>query len=86
VLYPNWDNAGPPLLAFLVYDLILLVPFIHHFSNVEDSHRTSLILYMIVIVYSMLLAIYYLFADPTTRLCSPSATVAAEPEPDLQTT
>jgi hypothetical protein len=80
VLYPNWDNAGPPLLAFLVYDLTLLVPFIHHFSSFEDAHRTPLI------VYSMLLAIYYLFADPTTRLCSPSATVAAEPEPDLQTT
>lgn len=66
-LRPHWDNAGGQLLGFLGYDLILIVPFIRHFANVQPGHTLSLITYVIVIVYSGALAVYYLFIHPATR-------------------
>lgn len=68
VLVPKWSNAVGQLLGFLIYDLILIVPFVQHFDVVRDDHRTSLITYTVVLVCSGLLAIYYLFINPKTRL------------------
>ena len=64
---PRWDNAGGQLLGFLGYDLILIVPFLRHFANVPPDHTLSLIVYVIVLVYSGALAIYYLFLNRATR-------------------
>lgn len=66
-LRPRWDNAGGQLLGFLGYDLILIVPFLRHFANVPPGHTLSLIVYVIVLVYSGMLAIYYLFINRSTR-------------------
>jgi hypothetical protein len=66
-LRPRWDNAGGQLLGFLGYDLILIVPFLRHFANVPPGHVLSLIVYVIVLVYSGALAIYYLFINRSTR-------------------
>jgi hypothetical protein len=66
-LRPAWHNARGPLLGFLVYDLILLPPLLSHFAKVKPEHRTSLWLYVAVLVYSGLLALYALFVDPATR-------------------
>lgn len=68
VLNPNWENATGQLIGFLAYDIVLIVPFIRHFSDVRPEHRLSLIIYMAVVVYSGLLAIYYLFIHKPTRL------------------
>jgi hypothetical protein len=66
-LYARWDNAGGQLLGFLGYDLILIVPFLRHFADVTSDHLLSLIVYVIFIVYSGALAIYYLFINRSTR-------------------
>ncbi len=66
-LRPRWDNAGGQLLGFLGYDLILIVPFIRHFASVQPGHTLSLIIYVIVLVYSGALAVYYLFINRATR-------------------
>jgi len=66
-LRTGWDNAGGQLLGFLGYDLILIVPFIQHFANVQPGHTLSLIIYVIVLVYSGALAVYYLFINRSTR-------------------
>ncbi len=66
-LYARWDNAGGQLLGFLGYDLILIVPFLRHFANVPPGHLLSLIIYVVVLVYSGALAIYYLFIHRATR-------------------
>jgi hypothetical protein len=68
VLRPRWENAAGQLMGFLAYDIILILPFINHFSDVRPEHLTSLIIYTIVVVYSALLAIYYLFVAPATRI------------------
>jgi hypothetical protein len=65
---PSWQNAAGQLVAFLVYDLVLIVPFIQHFSKVAPRLRDNLAGYTAVISVSALLAIYYLFINPATRL------------------
>ena len=46
--------------GFLVYDLLLLPPFIGHFGRVAPDHWQSLVLYTGVLVYSALLALWFL--------------------------
>lgn len=68
LLRPSWANAGGQLAGFLMYDLVLIVPFLRALPNVAPEFRTGLIVYTIVVVYSGLLAIYYLFVHRRTRL------------------
>jgi hypothetical protein len=67
LLYPVWGNTYGQLIGFLAYDMILIVPFLQHFSAVRPEMRLSLTIYTLVISYSALLAIYYLFLNPNTR-------------------
>ena len=64
---PNWHNALGQLLSFLVYDLVLIFPFIGLISTVETEHLVNLIIYIAVLIYSAGLAVYYLFINPQTR-------------------
>jgi len=45
----------------------LLPRFLGLFATVQPERRLSLALYLLVLVYSGLLTLYYLFLDPTTR-------------------
>jgi hypothetical protein len=64
---PSWHNARGQLLAFLAYDLVLLPRYVLLFGTVSPEHLPSLILYVAVISYSTVLAIYYVFINPRTR-------------------
>lgn len=68
VLIPYRNNARGQLAGFLAYDLVLLVPFLRHFSDVSDDHFLSLLTYTAVIIFSGALAAYYLFVEPGMRL------------------
>ena len=68
VINPTWENAAGQLMGFLAYDVVLILPFIRHFADVQLEHRLNLIIYVIVVVYSGLLAVYYLFINRDTRL------------------
>ena len=63
VIWPSRANATGQLLGFLVYDLILIGPFIARVSDAEPEYRLSLIIYTIVIVYSGALAAFYLASN-----------------------
>ena len=65
---PAWGYAYAPLLGFLAYDVFLLPPLVGHFSDVSPDQRTSLILYVAVLLYSGVLASYYLLIRRDTRL------------------
>jgi hypothetical protein len=67
-IYPYWGNAKGQLLGFLAYDLVLIVPFAHHFAVVKPQMLLSLTIYTAVVSYSGLLAIFFLFLYPPTRL------------------
>ncbi|HLW02307.1 MAG TPA: hypothetical protein VKT82_26865 [Ktedonobacterales bacterium] len=62
------SEISPIRIAVLLgYGLVLIVPFLRHFANVSPGHTISLVVYVIVLVYSGALAIYYLFLKCATR-------------------
>jgi hypothetical protein len=67
-LDPHWGNAVGQLAGFLAYDLVLLAPFLEHFSTARGGSLVSLIIYVAFLVYSGALASYYLFASNATRI------------------
>jgi hypothetical protein len=67
LLRPYWGNAFGQLLSFLAYDLVLIVPFLQLLESVKPGHMQSLVIYILVLVYSGGLAVYYLFLNPQTR-------------------
>ena len=68
----HWGAVKGQLIAFLAYDLVLIGPFLRHFNHVLPEHRLSLTVYVIVLVGSGALSIYYLLIAPSTRLWSPA--------------
>jgi hypothetical protein len=70
LMKPAWGNTQGQLLGFLAYDLVLIGPFRKHFASVDPALRINLVIYTGVIIYSGLLAAYYLFVSKTTRLGS----------------
>ena len=68
LLYPRWHNAAGQLLSFLAYDLVLIFPFLRLFETVKPEFRISLTVYVLVLIYSGLLAVYYLFINKGTRI------------------
>ena len=68
-IYPVWGNVKGQLAGFLAYDLLLIWPFIQHLTTtVKPEHQLSLLVYLLVLIYSALLAIYYLFIHRESRL------------------
>jgi hypothetical protein len=67
-LDPHWGNAVGQLAGFLAYDLVLLAPYLEHFSTAKGGSLVSLIIYVAFLVYSGTLASYYLFASDATRI------------------
>jgi hypothetical protein len=50
------------------YDLILVVPFLTRLPAIPDQFRTSLIIYLVVVIGSGVLAVWYLFVRRETRI------------------
>jgi hypothetical protein len=67
---PRWENAGGQLAGFLAYDVVLIVPFVTRIPTISDALRPNLWVYTAVVVFSGLLAAWYLFGDRSTRLGS----------------
>jgi hypothetical protein len=67
LLRPGWINAAGQLLGFLVYDLVLIVPFLTRLPTVADENRLGLTIYTAVVILSGLIAIAYLFIYGPTR-------------------
>jgi hypothetical protein len=68
ILRPSWLNAAGQLMGFLAYDVVLIVPFLTRLPGVQQENRLGLTVYTGVVIYSGLLAIYYLFLHKPTRL------------------
>lgn len=67
VVRPRWENAGGQLAGFLAYDIVLIVPFVVRLPTIEPGLLPNLVIYTGVVVYSGLLATWYLAFDPRTR-------------------
>ena len=68
LLRPGWVNAAGQLAGFLAYDVVLIVPFLDRLPTVPAEQQVGQIVYTVVVIYSGLLAIYYLFVHRSTRL------------------
>jgi hypothetical protein len=68
LLQPSWLNSAGQLIGFLAYDVVLIVPFLTRLPGVPAENKLGLIIYTGVVVYSGLLAVYYLFLHKPTRL------------------
>jgi hypothetical protein len=79
LIRPAWANAAGQLAGFLAYDLVLLVPFLTRLPTVASEQRLGLTIYTTVVIFSALVAIYYLFLNPRTRLGG-----SAPPAPNLR--
>jgi len=77
---PAWTNAGGQLAGFLAYDLVLIVPFLVRLPTIPPEWFVSLVVYTAVVTYSGLLAAWYLFVSPTTRIGRPRAVADWAPE------
>jgi hypothetical protein len=64
---PQWNNAVGQLLSFLAYDLVLIGPFLKLFGTIDPAFKPSLTVYTLVLIFSGVLAGYYLFINPRTR-------------------
>lgn len=73
VIRPALPNAAGAWLAFLVYDLILVIPLVNHFAVVRDQHRAGLALYVAVVVATLVLSFFALAIDRRTRILGTSA-------------
>lgn len=68
LLRPGWGNTAGQLVGFLAYDLVLIIPFIARLPNLPPQYLAGQIIYLAVIIYSGVLAVYYLFINPGTRI------------------
>jgi hypothetical protein len=67
---PRWGNAVGQLLAFLAYDLALILPMLLHVGTVDPAQSLSLVAYVAVLILSGAIAAYAFTIDPRTRLGS----------------
>lgn len=65
-LRPSISNARGQLIGFLIYDLVLLPPFIAQWPSTAGAFRISMAIYLVVLVWSGALAVWFL-VRPATR-------------------
>ena len=68
--------ARAQLWSFLVYDLVLIMPFLAHFAVVKPELLPSLLIYTAVLIGSGAMASYYLFVNKATRVWWPASGAA----------
>jgi hypothetical protein len=70
LIHPVWHNALGQLLSFLAYDLVLIVPLLQLFKTVAPAYLLNLLGYIVVLFYSGVIAVYFLFVNYRTRFGS----------------
>lgn len=68
LLRPSWANSVGQLAGFLAYDVVLIVPFLNRLPSTGPDHRIGMMIYIAVVSYSGLLALYFLFVHRSTRI------------------
>ena len=70
------QNATGQLLSFVIYDLLLIPPFVTYWAVVPPEFQRSLAVYLLVLIASSLFCGYFLLLDPQTQLFKRHARVA----------
>jgi hypothetical protein len=80
-LRPAWPHAAGAWLAFLAYDVILIIPLVNHFAVVREEHRLGLLLYVAVVATTLVLSLYSLLVDRRTRIIGTGTSAPAGARP-----
>jgi hypothetical protein len=80
VARPVWHNAVGQLLGFLAYDLVLIGLVAGLLPAISDERRASLFIYLAVLTYSALLAVYYVFVSGETGILAGRLRTIAAPD------
>lgn len=75
-LRPVWGNATGQLMGFFAYDVVLLPPFFALLFGTEPFLLTNLVFFIVALIYSAALAVYYLAVNRATRIDRAARTVA----------
>jgi hypothetical protein len=67
-LKPTRYNVTGPMLSFLIYDLLLIPPYLKYTADVPSELQTSLTIYLSVLFASALFSLYYLLFDYRSRM------------------
>ncbi len=59
-LRPGVSNATGQLIGFLIYDLVLIPPFVQHWPKTAGPFRVSMGIYLVVLFWSAALALWFL--------------------------
>ncbi len=83
LFYPQWHRASAQLWSFLAYDLVLIWPFLQLIKsgNVRPEFKNSLLVYTAILLYSGLLAVYYLLINQPGRMARKRQTDPYELQP-----
>lgn len=77
-LNPKWPYAAGQLIGFIVYALVLFIPYVQLFNDVLPDHRASLIIFLSVLVTGTLIGLYYILIDRRTRFWQRQAAKTAQ--------
>lgn len=58
-LRPSLTNSYGQLVGFLVYDMVLIPPYLRHWPKATGGFRISLVIYLIVLFWSAALALWF---------------------------
>jgi peptidoglycan/LPS O-acetylase OafA/YrhL len=73
----KWGNAAGQLLAFLTYDLVLVIPFLQAYRGVSPDFWLAHVIYTMVVIVSGVFAFYWCFLHRSTSLTTPPDARAA---------
>jgi hypothetical protein len=72
---PSWLNSIGQLLSFWTYDLLMIPPYVGYRSLAYPEDRTSLFVYLAMLLASAVFCSYFLLVDPRTRLFKSRASI-----------
>lgn len=64
----RWENGGGQLAGFIVYDLVLIGPFLVRLPTIDPGLLPNLVVYTAVLIVSGVLATWYLVLHAPTRV------------------
>lgn len=76
-LRPGVANAKGQLIGFFVYDVVLIPPYLEHWSKTQGGFRISLIIYLIVLFWSAALAVWFWLSASAKGASGPAARAKA---------
>ncbi len=69
-LRPSLSNSYGQLIGFLVYDIVLIPPYLQHWQKTTGGFRISLFIYLIVLFWSGALSVWFLWKYPSSPVWS----------------